>query len=45
MVDLVHNFGAWKRKRGASFKRVTDGTPEVVGESSQKPTVRVQMRR
>ena len=37
MVDLIHNFGARKRKRGASFKRVTDATPEVVGEASQQP--------
>ena len=32
MVNLVHNFGARKRKRGASFKRVIDG------EASQQPT-------
>ena len=38
MVDLVHNFGAQKRKRGASFKRVTDATLEVVGEADQHPT-------
>ena len=38
MVDLVHNFGTQKHKRGASFKRVIDATPEVVGEVSQQPT-------
>ena len=38
MVDLVHNFGARKPKRGASFKRATDTTLEVVGEASQHPT-------
>ena len=38
MVDLVHNFGAQKRKQGASSKRVTNGTPEVVGEANQQPT-------
>ena len=38
MVDLVHNFGTRKRKRGASFKRMTDATPEVVGEADQHPT-------
>ena len=37
MADLVHNFGARKRKRGANFKRVTDGTHEVVYEASQQP--------
>ena len=37
MADLVHNFGARKRKRGASFKRVTDATPEMVGEVDQHP--------
>ena len=35
MADLVHNFGARKSKRGASFKRATDATPEVVGEVDQ----------
>ena len=38
MVDLVHNFSARNAKRGASFKRVTDATPEVVGEADQHPT-------
>ena len=38
IVDLVHNFGAQKRKQGASFKRVTGGTPEVAGEASQQPS-------
>ena len=37
MVDLVHNFGARKRKRGANFKRATSATPEVAGEASQQP--------
>ena len=41
MADLVHNFGAQKRKRGASFKRVTDATPKVVGEDDQHPTSEV----
>ena len=36
MVDLIHNFGT--RKRGASFKRATDATLEVVGEADQHPT-------
>ena len=40
MADLVHNFGAQRRKRGASFKRATDATPEVVGEVDQHPTDR-----
>ena len=40
MADLVHNFSAQKRKRGASFKRATDATPEVVGEADQHPTSR-----
>ena len=38
MADLVHNFGARKRKRGASFKRATDATLKVTGEVSQQPT-------
>ena len=38
MVDLVHNFGARKPKRGFSFKRATNTTLEVVGEASQHPT-------
>ena len=38
MDDLVHNFGARKRKQGASFKRVTGATPKVVGEASQQPS-------
>ena len=37
MADLVHNFGAWKRKRGATFKQATDATPEVIGEVDQHP--------
>ena len=38
MADLVHNFDARKRKRGANFKRATDATPEVVGEVDQHLT-------
>ena len=37
MADLVHNFGARKHKRGASFKWATGATPEVAGEASQQP--------
>ena len=38
MADLVHNFGARKCKRGASFKQTADATPEVTDEASQQPT-------
>ena len=38
MVDLVHNFGARKHKRGANFKQATGATPEVAGEESQQPS-------
>ena len=38
MADLIHNFDAQKRKRGASFKRATYATLEVVGEADQHPT-------
>ena len=38
MADLVHNFGTQKHKRGASFKRATDATLEVVREAYQHPT-------
>ena len=38
MVDLIHNFGTRKRKRGASFKRTTGATLEVVSEADQHPT-------
>ena len=38
MDDLVYNFDARKCKRGASFKRATDTTPEVVNEANQQPT-------
>ena len=38
MVDLVHNFGAQKSKQGASFKRVTGATLEVVGKAAEHPT-------
>ena len=38
IADLVHNFGARKRKRGASFKWATDAALEVVGEADQHPT-------
>ena len=37
MADLVHNFGTRKCKRGASFKRVIEATPEVTDEASQQP--------
>ena len=37
MANLVHNFDAQKRKRGASFKRMIDATLEVVGEANQHP--------
>ena len=35
MADLIHNFSARKRKRGASFKQTTDVTLEVMGEADQ----------
>ena len=38
MADLIHNFGARKRKRGARFKWTTEAIPEVVGEADQDPT-------
>ena len=38
MADLVQNFDAQKHKRGVSFKRETDATPEVVGKADQHPT-------
>ena len=38
MANLVHNFGARKRKRGANFKQATGATPEVAGEASQQPS-------
>ena len=38
MADLVHNFGAQKRKRGDDFKRATGATPEAAGEASQQPS-------
>ena len=38
MVDLIHNFGARKRKQGSSFKRATDATLEVVSEADQHLT-------
>ena len=37
-VDLLHNFGARKRKRGANFKRATGATPEVASKASQQPS-------
>ena len=36
MVDLVHNFEARKRNRGANFKQATGATPEVASEVSQQ---------
>ena len=38
MTDLVHNFGAQKCKRGASFKWAADAIPKAVGEADQDPT-------
>ena len=38
MDDLIHNFEARKHKRGASFKRATDATYEVVSEADQHLT-------
>ena len=38
MDDLVHNFAAWKRKRGASFKQAAGVTTELAGEASQPPS-------
>ena len=35
MTDLIHNFGTRKRKRGASFNRTADVTPEAMGEADQ----------
>ena len=35
MADLIHNFGARKCKRGTSFNRTTDVTPEAIGEADQ----------
>ena len=29
MADLIHNFGPWKRKRGANFNQTTDVTPRL----------------
>ena len=45
MVDLVHNFGARKRKRGASFKRTTGTTPEWSVRLVSNHLARVQMCR
>ena len=38
MVDLVHNFAARKRKRGATYKWATVATPDVAGEASRQPS-------
>ena len=38
MYDLIHNFGARKCKRGASFERTTNVTLEVMGEANQHST-------
>ena len=38
MVDLIHNFGARKHKRGASFERMTDVTPKFMGEADRHST-------
>ena len=37
-ANLIHNFGAQKRKRGANFKRATGAIPEVTGEASHQPS-------
>ena len=36
-ADIVRNFIARKRKKGAIFKRATDAIPEVAGEATQQP--------
>ena len=36
MVDLIHNFGVRKRKRGASFNLTIDVTPEAMGKADQQ---------
>ena len=38
MTDLIHNFGTQKLKRGASFKRATNATPDVVGDADKHST-------
>ena len=38
MSDLVHNFAARKRKRGASFKQAADAIPKVAGGAGQPPS-------
>ena len=38
MADLVHNFGARKRKRGANFKWAIGATPKVADKASQQPS-------
>ena len=40
MADLIHNFGARKRKWGASFMQATYAFPKVVCEVDQQPTGR-----
>ena len=35
MTDHIHNFGARKRKRGASFNQTADVTLEAMGEANQ----------
>ena len=44
-TDLVHNFGARKHKRGASFKRATDATPERLVRLINIRSTRVRMGR
>ena len=45
MAGLVYNLGARKLKRGASFKRATNATPEVVGELINTQPVEVRKSR
>ena len=38
MADLVYNFDARRRKRGANFKWATSATLEVAVKASQQPS-------
>ena len=44
-TNLVHNFGARKRKLGVSFKQATSTAPEVVGEAEQHQHTKVRLCR
>ena len=35
MADLIHNFSAWKHKRGARFNRTADVTSKAIGVAGQ----------